>query len=179
MTRPATTQDAATDGRNTPANRPPITTQASVTDRQSKTGIHPSPVQQDGAGTALSAVTTLLCSSQAQMFAQKIEQSRSNIVQCDLVHFAVHDKIQSHSPAPLDFKTGRDWSTVRRQFLFYINDLNRSCPSMHLNWSGLPLLSSSTITRYSPALPVGIFIADQSLVARPDPFGPGTSRRTC
>jgi hypothetical protein len=65
---------------------------AVVTDRESKTRIDASPIDEDRTCAALSAVAALLGPGQVEAFAQEIEERDPRVVQCDLPRHAVHGK---------------------------------------------------------------------------------------
>jgi hypothetical protein len=59
-------------------------------DRESKTRIDSSAIDQDRAGAALAAVAPLLRSGQVEAFAQQIEERDARIVELDVPLHAIH-----------------------------------------------------------------------------------------
>ena len=70
---------------------------AVVTDREREARIDPPPPDEDGAGAALPAVASLLCSGQIEAFAKKIEQRDPRVFELDCSRDAVHGQSQLRS----------------------------------------------------------------------------------
>ena len=63
-----------------------------MTDRKRKARIDPAPVDDNGAGAALAAVTTLLGSCQFKVLAKKIQEGDPRVIELDRSLHAVHSQ---------------------------------------------------------------------------------------
>ena len=74
---------------------------AVVADRKRKAGIDPSSVDDDRAGAALAAITTLLGSGQFQAFAKQVQEGDTGVIQLDRSPDAVHSESRREGHAIL------------------------------------------------------------------------------
>jgi hypothetical protein len=81
---------------------------AIMADGKRETGIDPPPVDNDGAGAALAAVTAFLGSGQMQAFAKEIEQRDTRIIEFDASRNAIDDQFDWKTHPVLHMS---DWGT--------------------------------------------------------------------
>jgi hypothetical protein len=77
---------------------------AIVTDRERQTGVHAPPVEENGAGATLAAITAFLGAGEVEALAQQVEQGDAGIFERDRVVNAVDGEAdgQAHTNLPED-----------------------------------------------------------------------------